>query len=448
MPGQSTTSSRESTSSLPLEAVSAVEDAVRASQRALMEDPRNPRLCQQLVCALEQLGRRDEAVGAWFSLGAALEEAGRWQEAEVAYREAVARKPDCLRALIKLGQTLLELAQPARARAQFEAALAIVPDQQEARIGLGWASQLLGDVTQGWEAFAWEFPRSQTRRRHLEQPVWDGSPLDGRTILLWVDWGLGDTIQFVRYAQVLKAQGARIIAECQSRLVPLIERMPCVDRVITPRMPLPPFDVHAPLLLLPALVGTRMEIVPDAPYLTADSVLMDVWRERLDRAHGRRIGIAWGARPIPPRRSAPLLTFARVARVPGVRLINLQHGPPLEELATAPEHLRVETFAEEPRSIDETAALIMNLDLVVTVDTMIAHLAGALGAPVWTLLPYAPNWRWQGRGETTPWYSSMRLFRQTRPGDWTGVMLDVAAALEATAPHAMARSSGRRSDRD
>jgi Flp pilus assembly protein TadD len=405
------------------------EAALLSYRAALSRRPRHAEACRQYVYALELLSRSDDAVGAWFSLGAALEAEDRFSEAATAYQQAVAHKPDCLRALIKQGQMHIMLAHPEDALPCFESALTVDAAHPDARVGRAWCRQLLGDISFGWEDFAWWTDSSNRKRRYLEQPAWDGSSLEGRTILLWCDGGLGDHLHLFRYVKILKALGARVIVECAPRLVSLAQQMEGADSVIAKRMPLPRIDFHAPLLLLPGLLRLTRETVPAAPYLRVDPGLVDEWRLRLCASGEKTVGIVWASGgPQPSARYTSLAAFSALADVPGIRLISLQRGQTAAELASRPSNLKVDVFPEESRSVCDTAALIMNLDLLISVDTMVAHLGGGLGRRVWTLLSRPANWRWQS-GDTTPWYPSMSLFRQTRAREWTDVFQRVRTAL-------------------
>jgi hypothetical protein len=394
-------------------------------------NPRNVEACRHYVYAVELLGRVDDASGAWFSLGAALEAEERFPEAAVAYQQAVAHKPDCLRALVKLGQAYVQLAKACEALPCFEAALAINPTHNDACVGVAWCHQLLGDISFGWADFAWWTGSSTRRRDYLETPAWDGSSLKGRTILLWCDGGLGDHLHLFRYIPVLKALGARVIVECARRLVPLAQQIEGADVVITRRMPLPRLDFHAPLILLPGVLHVTRDTVPGTPYMTVSPALVDEWRQRLCTSTDKTVGITWASGAATGFRSAPLAAYGALADVKGIRFINLQQGKHVAELASGPRGLHVEVIPEESRSICDTAALMMNLDLIISVDTMAAHLGGGLARPTWTLLPHAPNWRWHAEGDTTPWYSTMRLFRQTHLNDWSDVFQRVRSELEA-----------------
>lgn len=409
------------------------EEALEEFRAALTAEPRHTPACRLLALGLELLGRTADAVGAWLCLGIALEAQGQVDDAAAAYRTVLARKPDCLTALVNLGQVCLHLAHPEEAARSLEAALRIDPYHRLAHVRLGWALDCLGDFPRAWREFRWY--QTGERRRALEQPLWDGSALNGRTILLWADMGLGDAMRDVRCAPLVKARGGRVIVECHPDLAPLIEQSGCADRVVTTGAPVPAFDVHAPLLLLPGIMGTRRDTIPNAvPYLRVDPDLVKAWRYRLPPSEKRTIGLVWGCNPSHPlhrSRSIPLALFAALSGVPGVRFVSLQHGLQSRELVAPPPGLELLVPLDESCKIADKAALILNLDLTISVDTMAAHLAGAVGAPVWTLAPYSPaSWLWHLDGEYSSWYPTMRVFRQTRRGDWRGVLKRVRTALE------------------
>jgi hypothetical protein len=415
------------------------ESAVTAFRDALCFEPMNVEALRHLVCGLEVLGRSGDAARGWLGLGIALEAYDRFDEALAAYRQALAREPRCLDALIKISSVHLALGDTASAVHALESALAIEPSHAVAHIRLGRASHLHGDVDRGWNELSWSCDRELVKSwRQFEQPMWDGSSLAGRTILLWTlpDYGLGDTIQLARFAAVLKSRGAsRVIVDCQRPLQPLLARMPAIDRVVSRLAPLPSFDVHAPLMLVPIVDRRARESVgAGIPYVFADDELMEGWRRRLGAHAGMTIGLCWGTQS-PWRearwRSAPLTTFAPLAEIENARFISLQLGSHAEEAFAPPPKFRVESVLTESSSIDETAALIATLDLVITIDTMIAHLAGALGRPVWTVLPFDADWKWSHgtTPDSTDWYPTMRLFRQRRAGDWDDVVQRVRDAF-------------------
>ena len=294
-----------------------------------------------------------------------------------------------------------------------------------------------GDFEKGWSEYEWRWRCSTVLPRPFPQPLWQGEPLDGRTILLHAEQGLGDTLQFVRYAPMVKQRGAEVIVSCQKPLLSLLKSCPGIDSLLPQASVVPQFDVQASLMSIPSIFGTTLATIPsEVPYLSANADLAEHWRERLRSLQGFKIGINWRGRPGNPserHRGIPLRAFAPLARLPGVRLISLQKGPGWEEIAAAAENVPVVDLG---RALDEaagpfmdTAAIMHNLDLVITSDTVIAHLAGALGVPVWVALPFVPDWRWLLEREDSPWYPTMRLFRQKRPGEWDEVFERIAAAV-------------------
>jgi hypothetical protein len=271
-------------------------------------------------------------------------------------------------------------------------------------------------------------------------PPWDGSPLAGRAIVLLGEQGLGDVLQFVRFAKLVEQRGGRVVLQSPPALVKLLTGCPGVDSIITPDVPLPADlatdqAIEASLMSLPAIFGCSQESLPNAnPYLQLDAARTVAWAERLASYPGLKVGIAWQGNPNyrgDRFRSIPLSAFAPLAAVPGVTLISLQKGSGVEQIGSVPFDLRT---LPEPVDADgpflDTAAAMMHFDLIVTSDTSIAHLAGALGRPTWLALAEVPEWRWMLERSDTPWYPSMRLFRQTTSGDWAGVFAQMAEELK------------------
>jgi hypothetical protein len=294
---------------------------------------------------------------------------------------------------------------------------------------------LMGNFEQGWPEYEWRLKGTrELAQPNFPQPTWDGSPLAGRSILLRTEQGLGDTLHFIRYAPLVKAQGGRVLVECTEPLLPLLSGCPGIDRLVPRSLEARvPFDVQVPLLSLPHLLGTTLATVPaNVPYLFADTQLLQQWRQELRAYSGFKIGIAWQCNPKldqqrarVAQRSIPLVEFAPLGRLVGVSLFSLQRGAGTEQL---PQVTSLFPITDLGSWIDEggsafmaTAAVMKSLELVITCDTAIAHLAGALGVPVWVALPFAVDWRWLLHRDDSPWYPTMRLFRQSEPGDWTPV---------------------------
>ena len=367
------------------------------------------------------------------NMGNSLLKLGRFAEAAVRFRQALLRAPDCLEARIALGAALQRGGDAAAAIACFRAALEIDPACAEAHWNLSLALLLAGDFREGWLEYQWRWRRDSftSPRRGFAEPLWDGSPLAGRRILVHGEQGFGDTIQFARYLPMVAALGGTVIAECQSdSLAPLLRRMPGVSAVCVMGQALPPFDLQVPLLSLPRLFGTTLENVPDrVPYLSPPPERLAPWRERVPGGEGFKVGIAWAGKPVPdPFRSCTLQALAPLGEVPGVTLYSLQLGG---GAATPGPGSELIDLTASIRDFGDTAALISQLDLVISVDTSVAHLCGALGKPVWLLLPMAGDWRWLLERDDSPWYPTMRLFRQERQGEWGGVIGRVRAELEA-----------------
>jgi hypothetical protein len=276
-------------------------------------------------------------------------------------------------------------------------------------------------------------------RPPLLQPQWNGFPLEGRTVLLVCEQGFGDVIQFIRYAAVLKEQGARVIFECRERLMPLMTGCSGVDVLIAQGTTLPPYDVYAPLLSIPGLVGTSVDRVPcKVPYLATSGALVEKWRAKLSGCREFKVGINWqGSRQYrgDSHRSIPLECLAPVAEVPGVRLFSLQKGDGTEQLDELGDRFGITDLGSEldveTGAFMDTAAVMKSLDLVISCDTAVSHLAGALGVPVWLALSTKPHWAWMSNREDSPWYPSMKLFRQQKFMDWAPVFDRMAGELRA-----------------
>jgi hypothetical protein len=324
--------------------------------------------------------------------------------------------------------------------ASFQEALRLDPTCVEAHGSLAMTWLLMGNLEQGWPEYEWRFHNKEWALPPFPQPTWDGSPLAGRSILLRTEQGLGDTLHFIRYAPLVKAQAGTVLVECAKPLIPLLSSCPGIDRLV-PESPRPTesFDLQVPLLSVPGLLGTTLATIPaNIPYLSADAKLVEQWQQELHSFSGFKIGIAWQGNPKHDRhglgrRTIPLAQFAPLGRVAGVSLFSLQRGVGTEQLPHVTSKLSVTDLGSW---IDEgcgafmgTAAVMHCLDLVITSDTSIAHLAGALGVPVWVALPFAAEWRWLRDREDSPWYPTMRLFRQSEPGNWKPVFERMAGEV-------------------
>jgi len=377
---------------------------------------------------------RPDFVKAHNNLGNALKEQGDLEAAVACYRRAVQLGPELVDGHNNLGLLLADLGQFEGALACYGRALELQPDYREARRNRALVWLLLGDYERGWPEYEWRWGCPELPERNFGRPAWDGGPLQGRTILLHAEQGLGDTLQFVRYAPLVRARGGRVLMVCQPPLLRLLARCPGVDRLAAQGDPLPPFDTHAPLLGLPRIFGaTKNNLPANVPYLQADAALVERWRQKLASIPGFKVGIAWQGNPKYRRdgqRSVDLARFVALARVPGVALVSLQKGLGSEQLRTAPfPVVELEGLDEQSGPFMDTAAVMKCLDLVVTTDTAIPHLAGALAVPCWVALPVSPDWRWLLDRDDSPWYPTVRLFRAARAADWGPVFERIAREL-------------------
>ena len=366
------------------------------------------------------------------NLAGVLRGRGLFDQALDLARRAVASAPDDPETHNNLGNALKDAMRPAEAVESYSRALVLKPDFALAHWNRALAQLALGDYAQGFDELAWRWRWSgfPTRPRDYATPLWTGQEIAGKTLLLYPEQGLGDAIQFARYASFARAQGANVIVEAPGGLGPLFARSNLADRVVVPGETVPSFDLHAPFLDLPHLFATARDTIPDTtPYLVADPAMVPAMRARTAGRGALRVGLNWTGNPLSPVerfRHLPIAAAAPLARLSGIDWINLQKGPG-GDIVPRPAGLDLIETGEGP--LDETAALIASLDLVVSTDTAVAHLAGALAVPTWLLLHHAPDWRWQLGRTDSPWYPSMRLFRQANPGDWAPVVGAVAEAL-------------------
>lgn len=380
-----------------------------------------------------------EAVEPWEVLGAVLAKLARFSDSLEAFSTAERlRSGPSVRAA--RGIALIAMARPVEAAVEFEHALADRPDDVGLHWNLGFARLMAGDYERGWPEFDW-----RRRDNHAEppwrpfpQPLWQGEPLNGRTILLYAEQGLGDTLQFLRYVPLVAARGGRVVLEVQRPLLPLTTGLEGAAQVIARGDPLPTFDLECPLMSLPRAFATGLDSVPaDIPYLRPDPARADRWRERLGpRRNALCVGIVWAGNPRFPgdeERSPGLAGLRGVFDVPGCRFYGLQMGPGRARLA---DNTLPDSFTDLGTAISDfadTAAIMANLDLVVSSCTGPAHLAGALGVPLWVALPFSADWRWLTGRDDSPWYPTARLFRQSAPGDWPAVAGRMATELAALA---------------
>lgn len=389
-----------------------------------------------LCCYQHAIELQPDRPNFYNNLGLALGKLGRLDEAEASYRNALQLAPDDPQSWTSLGLVLAELGRTDDAVACHTEAIGLRPDYAEAHRNRSLVLLLQGDYQQGWDDYAWRWRCADFSYMQFSQPNWDGLPAPEGTILLYSEQGYGDTFQFVRYAPQVKERVGRVILATRRELIPLLGRCEGIDELVPLDSELPPFDVHCPLMSLPHVFGTTVETVPaEAPYLRADPQRIEMWRGRLEAWPGFRIGVCWQGstgNQYYRQHGIPLECFAPLTGVENVHWISLQHRVGAEQLVDSPLPL-VDLSASldvDGGAFEDTAAVICLLDLVISFDTSVAHLAGALGKPVWIALPAVPEWRWLLNRDDSPWYPTARLFRQAEVGNWETPIAHIREALE------------------
>ncbi len=430
-----------------LQECGAFDEAVQCFRAAIRLKPDYHEAHYNLGNACKEMGDLGHAVAAYReatrlapgfvaahgNLGGIHQSRGELAEAEAAYAAALAADPRNEKALNGLGLVQSERGHIEEAIAHYRRALELRPDFAEAHLNLGLALLVTGRLHEGWEEYEWRWrsPALRREQRHTDRPRWQGEPLAGKSILLHAEQGLGDAIQFARLAPIVAAIGARVMLEVDASLLELLRHaFPGVE-VFARAQRLPAFDCQCPLLSVPRLLRITLENVPAAvPYLAPDAARLREWQARVAGPAARRIGLAWAGSPThryDRTRTIPAAALRPLVGVANARFYSLQKGPAADGVEALGHG--VTDWTAELASFADTAALVACLDLVITADTAVAHLAGALGKPVWLLTPFAPDWRWLLDRADTPWYPTMRLFRQQRAGDWGHVVEAVRAAL-------------------
>ncbi|MGZ5871532.1 MAG: tetratricopeptide repeat protein [Bradyrhizobium sp.] len=426
---------------LALHATGRFEEAISNYRNALLLAPSHPEILYNLGNAFLETDRIDEAlanyddvlaknpshVGALVNRGNALLRLNRPVDAMSSYDKALAAMPGHPQILTNRGHALRRLDRPLEALAGFEAALVKGAEFPEAHFEAAMTRLTLGDFESGWRAYEWRWKTNSfaSRRRQLRAPLWLGdAPVSGKTILLHAEQGFGDTIQFIRYAPLLAGRGAKVVCEVQPELHSLVSQFEDID-VVAEGEPLPPFDLHCPLLSLPLAFATRVETIPaSVPYLAAPVERLAHWRDRLPEGLPRA-GFVWSGSPShknDSNRSIPLARLAALFEDPPVHCLSLQSELRDAESETLRGLPSLVHLGGELRDFADTAAVISLLDVVISVDTAVAHLAGALGKPVMILLPFAADFRWMRNRDDTPWYPTAKLLRQPAFGDWDSVI--------------------------
>jgi len=416
-----------------------LEQAAETYQRALALNEKRYEVYTDLGIVLTQLGNFGAAIEAFrrslrlnprcaktiAALGALFERKGDLISASDAYRDAIKLDPQLTDAYADLGFVLFGLGEVAEAADSFERLRALQPDSAEATANLGLIHLLQSDLAAGWPEYESRWRVGMEDQRAWVQPQWKGEPLGGAPILLHAEQGFGDTLQFVRYVPLVAARGGRVVLEVQPGLHRLLSRTAGALHVVARGEALPEFTWQCPLLSLPLAFGTTMNSIPaEVPYVHPDPAQVEAWRGRL-QGKTRRIGLVWRGNPTQHRdrlRSMPLEQLAPLFRVGGTTFFSLQLGAGNERLQPLPSDVPLVDLAPELKDFGDTAAIVANLDLVISVDTSVAHLAGAMGKPVWIMLTKGCDWRWFLGREDSPWYPTARLFRQTTAGDWHEVV--------------------------
>jgi tetratricopeptide (TPR) repeat protein len=432
-----------------------LDEAIAAYRQAIALNPNLPEAHISLGDALRGKGQLDEAIAACrqaiglspthadahYNLGNALKDKGQIDEAIAAYRQAIALRPDYAEAHNNLGAALAGKGHFEEAVVAYRQAIALNPNLPEVHHNISIALLALGHFAEGWEEFESRLQLPWLRlNRGFSQPQWDSSDPAGKTVLLFTEGGFGDALQFIRLVPQATARGGRWFLECQPELVTLLDKTPGVERIIPRGQPLPEFDMQIPLQSLPRVLKITLENIPNkVPYLNPPADRVERWAAKLAGETRLRVGLAWagnqGAKG--DLRTRSIGVFAPLAAVEGVKFFSLQKGDGSEQ--PPPAGMNLADFSGELSDFADTAALVRNLDLVVTVDTSIAHLAGALARPVWVLIPFMADFRWLHKRTDSPWYPTMRLFRQATFGDWPSVISRNVEALAAFTAEQMTR---------
>lgn len=451
------------------EPVSTTDDPSRAEaacRAVLAACPDDARVLGNLGGVLNELCRFDEAEavllravaldpagwGAWSNLGNTMVEQQRFDDAIAAFSNCLRLNPSHAPALANLGVALTARGAPAAALPFLDMAVGLDPQNAETRCNRALALLADGDYRRGFAEYEWRWQTRAKPPHCLPVPLWDGGGFRGRTLLLHDEGGFGDTLQFCRYAPLVKARGGRVVLRARAPLLSVLSRLPGIDAVVEQGQPLPPIDLHCPMFSLPHLIGTTLDTIPFADgYLSTDPARDAAWADLLDADAARlrpnrrpfRVGLVWAGGPHPynresaladNRRSLSLAALAPLAQAaPHALFYSVQKGEAAAQAAVPPSGMILIDHSERLHSFDDTASLVSQLDLVIAVDTSTAHLAAALGRPVWMLSRFDQCWRWLTGRTDTPWYRSMRLYQQPEPFDWTIPIARLAADLAARA---------------
>jgi tetratricopeptide (TPR) repeat protein len=401
------------------------------------------RMDEAFACFHHALRMAPERAETYYNIGHAMLLESRFAEALEPLQHSVKLKPNFPEAWNNMGGCFLgqgtthgDDTDLDEAERWYKRAIELKPMYAEAHANLALLHLLRGRFEEGWKEWEWRWRGKENELHRYQRPLWRGEPLEGKTILLHTEGGLGDTLQFVRYAQLLRDRGARVVLQCPKALLAVLSGCSGVDLLVNDAQQIPDFDLHAPLMSVPGIAGTTSASIPaDVPYIFADAERTAFWKDQLSSSDGLKVGIAWQGNPEyvgDQRRSVPLSYFEPLAKIPGVRLLSLQTGRGREQLEKVGAEWKINDLG---LPLSETAAVMMNLDLIVTSDTAIAHLAGALARPTWLAVCCTPDWRWLLRRADSPWYPTMRLFRQPGLDQWPAVFASMAAQMQTLLDH-------------
>jgi FKBP-type peptidyl-prolyl cis-trans isomerase 2 len=427
-----------------------IDEAISFYKKALELNPNLTEAYYNIGVALHRKGDFDKsaefyliAIGynpafpeAHHNLGMVFKEKGQTDEAISCYEKAIEIRPDYADAYYNLGNAFVSKGEFDEAIQSYKKTIDIAPDHAEAHWNIALINLLLGNFEKGWKGYEWRWKlKDIIVKRDFSQPLWDGTDIKDRTILLHAEQGFGDTIQFIRYAPLVAQRGAKVIVECQKELVRLLKNVVGIHRIIAHGEELPDFDIHCPILSLPGIFGTDLTNIPaKIPYIHADLSLIKKWHDTIASNNSEyHVGLVWSGDPSFKDfhlKSCSLKSFAPLAQAANITFYSLQKGDASEQARNVPEGIKLIDYTDKIHDFSDTAAIIKNLDLIISIDTDVAHLGGALGKPVWTLLPFIPDWRWMLNRNDSPWYPTMKLFRQTSRGDWQLVIEKVKKALE------------------
>ena len=426
------------------------EHAIRALRKAVDIEPGDAEYHFNLGNAFLLQDKYVEAIGCYqnalqihpgyhdalINMGNALQQLLRFDEALAAFEKALKCDPQSPIAYNNLGKAYQDHGHYKKACRFYQKALELNPRYAEAHFNHAVMLLMMGEFAKGWQKYEWRFKRREWKKTYphrFQIPRWDGSSFAGKRLLVHFEQGFGDTLQFVRYLPMVKARGGTVIFEVMQPLHGLLKNYTGIDELVSFN-PDKPSDVkcdfYIPLLSLPGIFGTHSKSIPASiPYLQADPRKSHHWREQLAGSRFK-IGLVWSGKPTDPNRSCALANFYPLTKIPGTRLYGLQKGVAADQTEQLPEEMEVTNLAQEFKDFTDTAAAVENLDLIISIDTSVAHLAGAMGKPVWVLLPLVPDWRWQQGRQDSPWYPTMKLYRQENRGDWQAVCNRIAADLK------------------